>query len=120
MASSLSNVVNNLSDRIHKIKCKYGPDDKKCGTCGSKYKYFNFFLGYTNFKDDLLEYKCLCRNKIYQYKFHKNLKERFFNTYKFYNNDNNKFKVFILMNIWMIGKDSMKHSYLKKKIFTVT
>ena len=26
-------------------------------------------------------------------------------------------KVFILMNIWMIGKRSVKHHYLKKKIF---
>ena len=24
MASSLSNFVNNLSERVHKIKCKYG------------------------------------------------------------------------------------------------
>ena len=30
MASSLSNLVNNLSDEIHRIKCKYGHDDKKC------------------------------------------------------------------------------------------
>ena len=30
MASSLSNVVNNLSEEIHRIKCKYGHDDKKC------------------------------------------------------------------------------------------
>ena len=29
MASSLSNPVNNLSERIHKIKCKYGQNDKK-------------------------------------------------------------------------------------------
>ena len=29
MASSLSNLVNNLSERIDKIKCKYGHDDKK-------------------------------------------------------------------------------------------
>ena len=29
MASSLSNVVNNLSEEIHRIKCKYGHDDKK-------------------------------------------------------------------------------------------
>ena len=28
MASSLSNVVNNLSQEIHIIKCKYGHDDK--------------------------------------------------------------------------------------------
>ena len=29
-------------------------------------------------------------------------------------------KVFILMNIWMIGKNSMKYHYFKKKIYTVT
>ena len=28
MASSLSNVVNNLTERIHKIRCKYGHDNK--------------------------------------------------------------------------------------------
>ena len=27
MASSLSNLVNNLSEGIHKIKCKYGHND---------------------------------------------------------------------------------------------
>ena len=39
MASSLSNLVNNLSEGIHKIKCKHGHDDKKCETCGIKNKY---------------------------------------------------------------------------------
>ena len=29
MASSLSNLVNNLSEGIHRIKCKYRHDDKK-------------------------------------------------------------------------------------------
>ena len=29
MASSLSNVVNTLPERIHKMKCKYRHDDKK-------------------------------------------------------------------------------------------
>ena len=29
MASSLSNLVNNLSKEIHRIKCKFGYDDKK-------------------------------------------------------------------------------------------
>ena len=28
MASSLSNLVNNISEGIHKIKCKYRHDDK--------------------------------------------------------------------------------------------
>ena len=35
MVSSLSNLVNNL--RIHRIKYKYGHDDKKCENCGIKY-----------------------------------------------------------------------------------
>ena len=32
MASSSSNLVNNLAERIHKIKRKYGHDGKKCKT----------------------------------------------------------------------------------------
>ena len=40
MASSLSNLANNLSDGIHRSKCKFGHGDKKCETkCGIKYKY---------------------------------------------------------------------------------
>ena len=31
MTSSLSNLVDNLAEGIHKIKCKYGDDDEKCG-----------------------------------------------------------------------------------------
>ena len=64
MASSLSNLVN---------------------------KYCDCFLEYTNFKDDLIEYKCLSCNKNYQHKFDEKLKERFFNIYKFSNDENNKF-----------------------------
>ena len=30
MASSLSNLNNNLSERISRIKCKFGHDDEKC------------------------------------------------------------------------------------------
>ena len=37
IASSLSNLVNNLPERLHRIKCKLGHDDKKCETCGIKY-----------------------------------------------------------------------------------
>ena len=57
MASSLSNLVNNLAKEIHKIKCKYEPDDKKCKACEIKYKDCECFLEYTNFKDNLIEYK---------------------------------------------------------------
>ena len=31
MASSLSNFADNLVKEIHKINCKYGHDNKKCG-----------------------------------------------------------------------------------------
>ena len=42
MASSLSNLANNLSEGIHRIK--YVHDDKKCKPGGIKYKYCNSFL----------------------------------------------------------------------------
>ena len=64
MASSLSNLVNNLSEKIHTIKFKYKHDDRKCETCRIKYKYCHCFLKYTNFKDGLIEYKSLCCKKI--------------------------------------------------------
>ena len=78
MASSSSNLFNNLYEVLHRIKCKLEHDDKKCETCGIKYKYCDCFLEYTNFKDNLIEYK-IC-NKSYRRKFDEKLKERFFNT----------------------------------------
>ena len=45
MASSLSNLVNNLSEGIYKIKCKYGQDDKKFETSGIPHEVCNCFLG---------------------------------------------------------------------------
>ena len=48
---------------------------KKCQTGRIKYKYCECFLEYTNFKDDLIGYKCLCCSKKYQQKFDENLKE---------------------------------------------
>ena len=57
IASSLSNLVNNLSEGICRIKCEFEHDDKKCEICGIKYKYCDCFLEYMNFKDDLIEYK---------------------------------------------------------------
>ena len=80
MTSSLSNLINNHSEGIHGIKCKYGHDDKKCETCGIKYKYFDCFLEYANLKDYLIEYKCLLYNKKCQREFDEKLKKRFFNT----------------------------------------
>ena len=105
MLSSLSNLINNLSEGIHTIKCKLGHDDKKCETCSIKYKYCNCFLEYTNFKDDLIEYKCLISNKNRQIKFNEKLNERFFNTYKFSNHNNNKF-------VLLLRKGVYPHEYM--------
>ena len=91
MASSLSNIVNNLSEWIHKIKCKYGHYDKRCETYRIKYKYCDCSLEYTNFKDYLIEYKCIYCKKIYHQKFDEKFKKQFFNTYKFFNHENIKF-----------------------------
>ena len=70
MTSSLSSLVDNISERIHKIKCR------NCNKCCLEYK---------NFKDDLIEFKCLCCNKNYQKTFDENFKNKFANTYKFAN-----------------------------------
>ena len=75
MASSLSNRVNNLSERIHRIKCKFEQNDKKCETCGIKYKHCDCLLEYINFKDDLIKYKYLCCIKNYQHKSDKKSKK---------------------------------------------
>ena len=91
MASSFSNLVNNLTGGIHKIKCKYGHDNKNCKTCKIKYKDCEGYLEYTNIKNNLIEHKCLFCNKIYQKSFDKNLKTRVINRYKFPNHDMSKF-----------------------------
>ena len=62
MTSSLSNFVSNL----HKSKFKYRHDNKKCEKCGTKYKNCEGCLEYTNVKDEIIEYKCLCCNRKYQ------------------------------------------------------
>ena len=119
MASSFSNLVNNHSEGIHRIKCKFEHDDKKRKTCRTKYKYCDCFLEYTNFKDDLIEYKCLCCNKSYQQKFDQKLKERFFITYKFSNHDNNKFLLLLRKGIYpyeyMVDWEKLNKTLLPEK-----
>ena len=48
-------------------------------------------LEYTNFRDDLIEHKCLYSKKIINTSLMKTWKNYFFNTYKFCNHDNNEF-----------------------------
>ena len=49
MASSLSNLVDNIAEGIHQIKCKD----------------YDYFLEYESVKDNLIKYKCLSCNKDY-------------------------------------------------------
>ena len=58
MASWLSNLVDNLAEGIHKIKCK----DCDC------------FLKYESVKDNSIKYKCLSCNKDYSNKLDEELK----------------------------------------------
>ena len=76
MASSLSNLVDNLAEGIHKIKCKYGHDNEECGTCEIKYKDCDCCLKCTNVREDLILYKCLCCNRNYQKTFDEILKKQ--------------------------------------------
>ena len=77
MASSLSNLVDNLAEGIHKIKCK----DCDC------------FVEYESVKDNLIKYKCLSCSRDYLNKLAEELKKEFKNKFKFPNNDINKFIV---------------------------
>ena len=54
MVSSLSNIVNNLAEGIHEIKCKYRHDKRKSEMCKIKYKDSECYLECTNIKDDLV------------------------------------------------------------------
>ena len=71
IANSLSNLIDNLFEGIHIIKSKYEHGEKTCETFRIKYKYCYFFLEYSNFKVDLIEYY---RNKNSETKFEKKVK----------------------------------------------
>ena len=79
MASSLSNLFDNLAEGIHKIKCK----DCNC------------FFEYESVNDNLMKYKCSSCNKNYSNKIDKKIKKWFKNTFKFSNYDFIKF-IFLL------------------------
>ena len=73
MSTSLSNVVDYLTEGIHKIKCK---------DC-------DFFLEYESVKDNLIKYKCLSYDKNFSNKIDEDLKKKFKNALKFSNKDIN-------------------------------
>ena len=84
MASSLSNLVDNLAEGIQKIECK---------DCDS-------FREYESFSDDLIKHKCLSCNRDYSNKLDEKFKKRFKNTFKFSNNDINKFILLLRKGVY--------------------
>ena len=71
----LSNFVDNLAEGIHKIKCKY---------C-------DCFLEYESVKNNLIKYKWLSFNNDYSNRINEEFKKRFKSTFKFSNNDIDRF-----------------------------
>ena len=71
MASSLSKLVNNLSEGIH---------NNKCSDCGSN-------LDYIKMKNEKLILECYNCKQRYKKNFNKELIKRFVSTYSFCNND---------------------------------
>ena len=87
------------------MKCRYGHDDKKWETFGITYEVYDCFLEYPNFKDNLLEYKCLFCNKNHQKYVWCKVNGTIFNIYMFSNQDNDKF----LLLLW---KDIYPYEYM--------
>ena len=63
MTSSLSNLVHNLAEVIHKTRFRYRHDYKKCEICGIRYKNGELCLEYTSLIYDLIQHKCLFYKK---------------------------------------------------------
>ena len=98
MASALLGLIHNLSEEIQKFEYKFGHNDKKCETSSTKYKNYDCFLEYTNFKDKFIEYKnCFCCSKSYQ-------------------NKNNNF----LMHTYFLTLITMILYYYCQKVFILT
>ena len=89
MSTSLSILVNNLSEGLH---------NDKCTDC-------KLHFDYSSIKDNQLIFRCFrCKNN-YEKDFNKELLKRFANTYKFYNKDLNKF-------ILLLRKGVYPHEYM--------
>ena len=84
MANSLSNLVDNPGEEIHKIKCK----DCDC------------FLKHESVRDNLIKYKCLSCNKDYSNRIDEKFKKWLKNTFKFSNNDINKLLLLLTEGVY--------------------
>ena len=109
MSSSLSKLVDNLSEGIH---------NNKCADCKSN-------LDYIKTKNEKLILECYNCKQRYRKKFNKELIKRFASTYEFCDNDLNKFVLLLRKGVCpyeyaILGKNLVKYHYQAKKIFIVT
>ena len=84
MATSLSKLVDTLTDNIH---------NDKCIKCKSN-------LCFVRAMNETLLFKCIDCEKEYEKEFNKELIERFANTYKFCDNDLNKFLILLRKGVY--------------------
>ena len=84
MSTSLSNLVNNLSEEVHNDKCT------NCKSC----------LDYMATKDEQLIFRCFNCKKNYEKDFNKKLLQRFVNIYEFCNGDLNKFILLLRKGVY--------------------
>ena len=84
MATSLSKLVDNLTDNIH---------NDKCIKCKSN-------LCFVRAMNEKLIFKCIDCEKEYEKEFNKELLKRFSNTYEFCDNDLNKFLILLRKDVY--------------------
>ena len=84
MSSSLSSLVDDLSEGLHNKKCR------KCKSC----------LEYISIEDNKLICKCIDCNKNYKLHFNKDSIKRFANTYDFCDGNINKFILLLRKGVY--------------------
>ena len=89
MSSSLSKLVDNLSEGIH---------NNKCVDCKSSLDYIKTHSSLER-KNEKLSLECYNCKQRYRKKFNKEIIKRFASTYEFCNNDLNKFVLLLRINI---------------------
>ena len=119
MSSSLSKLVDNLSEGIHNNKCV------NCNSCLHYVRSTSVVDTYTKIKNEKLLLKCFNCNTYYKKKFNKELIKKFKNTYSFCNNDLNKFILLLRKGIYpyeyMDSWERFNETSLQvKKIFIAT
>ena len=94
MSSSLSKLVDNLSEGIHNNKCL------DCNSCLDYVRITTAKPSSLECKNEKLLLKCFNCNNYYKKKFNKELIKKFKNTHSFCNNDLNKFIILLRKGVY--------------------